>query len=49
MMQGWHTAGKVQKHGTWDPKALGESLSTELGKGITRKETAADVFAGGLG
>jgi NAD(P)-dependent dehydrogenase (short-subunit alcohol dehydrogenase family) len=49
MMQGWHSAGKVQRHGTWDPKALGESLKTELAKGIKRKETAADVFAGGLG
>jgi NAD(P)-dependent dehydrogenase (short-subunit alcohol dehydrogenase family) len=49
LLQGWHTVGRVQKHGTWDPAALGDGLRAELAKGITRKETAADVFAGGLG
>jgi NAD(P)-dependent dehydrogenase (short-subunit alcohol dehydrogenase family) len=49
LMRGWHTAGKVQKHGTWEPDDLGKKLETELAKGITKKETAADVFAGGLG
>jgi NAD(P)-dependent dehydrogenase (short-subunit alcohol dehydrogenase family) len=49
LMQGWHTAGKVQKHGTWEAEDLGKRLETELAKGITKKETAADVFAGGMG
>jgi hypothetical protein len=49
LMRGWHTAGKVQKHGTWEADDLGKKLETELAKGITKKETAADVFAGGLG
>jgi NAD(P)-dependent dehydrogenase (short-subunit alcohol dehydrogenase family) len=49
LMKGWHSAGKVQQHASWEPAALGARLKAELGKGITRKESAADVFAGGLG
>jgi hypothetical protein len=32
----------------WDPATLGAKLKAELAKGVTRKETTADVFAGGL-
>ena len=47
-MQGWHSVGKVQQHAVWDPQDLGAKLKAELAKGGTRKETMADVFAGGL-
>lgn len=47
-MQGWHSAAKVQQKGEWEPSALGAKLKAELAKGGTRKETMADVFAGGL-
>ena len=47
-MQGWHSVGKVQQHAVWDPQELGKKLKAELAKGGTRKETMADVFAGGL-
>jgi len=47
-MQGWHSVGKVQQHAVWDPQELGTKLKAELAKGGTRKETMADVFAGGL-
>jgi NAD(P)-dependent dehydrogenase (short-subunit alcohol dehydrogenase family) len=48
MMQGWHSVGKVQQHSLWDPQELGKKIKTELAKGITKKETMQDVFAGGL-
>jgi hypothetical protein len=48
LMQGWHSVAKVQQHAPWEASALGEKLKTELAKGATRKETMADVFAGGL-
>ncbi len=44
MMQGWHTAGTVSKRGDWDPADLGSKLKSELAKGITKKETMAEVF-----
>jgi NAD(P)-dependent dehydrogenase (short-subunit alcohol dehydrogenase family) len=48
MMQGWHSTGKVQQHAVWDPEQLGKKIKAELAKGITKKETMNDVFAGGL-
>ncbi len=48
MMQGWHSVGKVQQHAVWDPASLGAKIKVELAKGITKKETMQDVFAGGL-
>jgi NAD(P)-dependent dehydrogenase (short-subunit alcohol dehydrogenase family) len=48
LMQGWHSAGKVQQKATWEPATLGAKLKEQLAKGITRKETTADVFAEGL-
>jgi len=48
LMQGWHSVGKVQQHDVWDPGTLGTKIKAELAKGITRKETMQDVFAGGL-
>ncbi len=47
-MQGWHSAVKLQQRGVWEPAELGAKLKVELAKGGTRKETMADVFAGGL-
>jgi NAD(P)-dependent dehydrogenase (short-subunit alcohol dehydrogenase family) len=49
LMKGWHSAGKVQQRATWEPGSLGGKLKAELAKGITKKESTADVFAGGLG
>ncbi len=48
LMQGWHSVAKVQQHATWEAVELGGRLKTELAKGVTRKESTADVFAGGL-
>jgi NAD(P)-dependent dehydrogenase (short-subunit alcohol dehydrogenase family) len=48
LMQGWHSAGKVQQRAVWEPAALGAKLKAELAKGITKKETMTDVFAGGM-
>lgn len=47
-MQGWHSVAKVQQHAVWEPDSLGAKLKAELAKGLTRKETMADVFAGGM-
>jgi NAD(P)-dependent dehydrogenase (short-subunit alcohol dehydrogenase family) len=49
LMQGWHSVSKVQQHATWEPDGLGAKLKAELAKGVTRKESTSDVFAGGLG
>lgn len=48
LMKGWHSVAKVQQRATWEPEALGARLKAELAKGLTRKETMADVFAEGL-
>lgn len=48
LLQGWHTAGKIQGKGRWEPAVLGEKIKTEIAKGITKKETPMDAFAGGL-
>jgi len=48
LMQNWRSAGRVKQAGAWDPAALGAQLRAELAKGITRKETMADVFTEGL-
>ena len=48
LMQPWHTAAKVQGEGRWDPAALGKRLKTEIAKGVVKRETTADVFAGGM-
>ncbi len=48
LMQGWHSVAKVQQHATWEAADLGGRLKTELTKGLTRKESTADIFAGGL-
>ncbi|MGH8705845.1 MAG: SDR family oxidoreductase [Burkholderiales bacterium] len=47
-MQPWHSVGKVAGKGRWDPKELGKALKAELAKGLTKRETTNDVFAGGL-
>jgi NAD(P)-dependent dehydrogenase (short-subunit alcohol dehydrogenase family) len=49
LMQGWHSVSKVQQHAAWEAADLGGKLKVELAKGLTRKESTADVFAGGLG
>jgi NAD(P)-dependent dehydrogenase (short-subunit alcohol dehydrogenase family) len=48
LMQGWHSVGKVQQRAVWEATALGTKLKAELAKGITAKESMADVFAGGM-
>ncbi|MCK6554447.1 SDR family NAD(P)-dependent oxidoreductase [Candidatus Binatia bacterium] len=48
LMKGWHSAGKVQQRATWEPESLGAKLKAELNKGITRKESMADVFSEGM-
>ncbi len=48
LIQGYRSAGKVQKGGTWEAADLGEKLKKELATGITAKENMADIFAGGL-
>ncbi|MBI3756871.1 MAG: SDR family NAD(P)-dependent oxidoreductase [Deltaproteobacteria bacterium] len=44
LMQGWHTAATVSKRGDWDPSELGSKIKGELVKGVTKKETMAEVF-----
>jgi NAD(P)-dependent dehydrogenase (short-subunit alcohol dehydrogenase family) len=48
LMQPWHSAAKVKGDGRWDPAKLGAALKAELGKGVIKKETTAEVFSGGL-
>jgi hypothetical protein len=49
-MKGWHSATRIknEKPESWDPAALGARIQEELGKGITKSENMADIFAGGL-
>jgi len=49
LLQGWHSMAKLQQHGTWEPLALGAKIKAEVATGVTRKETAMEVFAEGLG
>jgi NAD(P)-dependent dehydrogenase (short-subunit alcohol dehydrogenase family) len=48
IMQPWHTASSVKSEGRWEPAKLGAALKAELGKGVVKKETMADVFGGGM-
>lgn len=48
LMKGWHSVGKVSQKGTWDAADLGNQLSAELAKGLTKKENIMEVLAGGL-
>jgi NAD(P)-dependent dehydrogenase (short-subunit alcohol dehydrogenase family) len=48
LMQPWHSAGQVKGEGKWDPAALGKALKTEVARGVVKRETTNDVFAGGL-
>jgi NAD(P)-dependent dehydrogenase (short-subunit alcohol dehydrogenase family) len=49
-MKGWHSATRIknEKPMTWDAAALGARIKEELGKGITKGENMAEIFAGGL-
>jgi len=47
-MQGWHSAGRVQKKAVWDPNELGAKVKEELAKGATKKESMGQVMAGGV-
>lgn len=48
-MRGWHSGARIQKKGeTWDPAELGKCITAELAKGVTAKESMADIFSGGL-
>jgi hypothetical protein len=48
LMKGWHSVGKVQQKATWEPGDLGTKLKAELAKGLTAKESMAEVFSGGM-
>lgn len=48
LMQPWHSVAKVQAAGRWDPAELGKQLKEQLAKGVVKKETMGDVFAGGM-
>jgi NAD(P)-dependent dehydrogenase (short-subunit alcohol dehydrogenase family) len=43
LMQGWHSVGQVSQRAVWEPAALGEKLKAEHAKGLTAKETMAQV------
>ena len=48
LMKGWHSVGKITQTGPlkyWDPAELGERVKQELAKGITKKETLAEVMS----
>src|SRR5229473_2229060 len=48
LMQGWHSVGKITQTGPlkfWDPAELGARVKQELAKGITKKETMAEVMS----
>ncbi len=49
LVQGWHSVGQVRApQGTfWEPSALGAKLKEELAKGVTKKESMADVMTAG--
>ncbi|MBI3302473.1 MAG: SDR family NAD(P)-dependent oxidoreductase [Deltaproteobacteria bacterium] len=44
LMQGWHSVATVSKKGTWEPAELGPRVKAELAKGLTKKESIAEVF-----
>lgn len=49
LMSGWHSVGKITQTGPlkfWDPAELGARVKEELAKGITKKETMAEVMSG---
>ena len=48
LMKGWHSVGKITQTGPlkfWDPAELGTRVKEELAKGITKKETLAEVMS----
>jgi len=48
LMKGWHSVGKITQTGPlkfWDPAELGARVKQELAKGITKKETLAEVMS----
>src|SRR5712692_8785809 len=48
LMRGWHSVGKITQTGPlkfWDPAELGARVKQELAKGITKKETMAEVMS----
>lgn len=48
-MRGWQSGSRVQKKGeTWDAAELGKTIKAELAKGVTKKESMADIFSAGL-
>jgi len=48
-MRGWHSATRIQneKAETWEPSALGQRITEELAKGITKRESMTEIFGGG--
>jgi hypothetical protein len=49
LMRGWHSVAQVAAApGTfWEPAALGARLKEELAKGVTKKESLAEVMSAG--
>jgi NAD(P)-dependent dehydrogenase (short-subunit alcohol dehydrogenase family) len=48
-MRGWTSGCRIKEDKqTWDPAKLGNRIKEELGKGVTKTESMADIFAGGL-
>ena len=49
LMRGWHSVGQIAAApGTfWEPAELGAQLKEELAKGVTKKESMAEVMSAG--
>ncbi|MFN8624436.1 MAG: SDR family oxidoreductase [Candidatus Binatia bacterium] len=45
LMRGWHGVGQVSQRALWEPAVLGEKIKAEHAKGLTAKETMAQVVA----
>jgi NAD(P)-dependent dehydrogenase (short-subunit alcohol dehydrogenase family) len=48
-MKGWNSGSRVRhKDHTWDAGELGKRIKEDLAKGVTKRESMADIFAEGL-
>jgi NAD(P)-dependent dehydrogenase (short-subunit alcohol dehydrogenase family) len=49
LMRGWHSVAQVaaERGSFWEPAALGARLKEELAKGVTKKESMAEVMSAG--
>jgi hypothetical protein len=48
-MRGWHSVGVLAAppQTFWEPAALGTRVKEELAKGVTKKESMAEVMSAG--